>query len=82
VEGAGRGDEHVDAARVYKNLWTKKMGRLEALREAQIWMLNNGRTSGGETGRGITLEEAEDVPAGNRLPPRYWAAFVLSGDWR
>jgi CHAT domain-containing protein len=26
--------------RFYANLWRKKMGRLEALREAQLWLLN------------------------------------------
>jgi len=39
-------------------------------------MLREGRKRG--VGR-----DAEKVPGGGaRLPPMYWAAFVLSGDWR
>jgi CHAT domain-containing protein len=61
----------------YENLWDKKMTRLDALRKAQIWMLKVGRQ------RGLDLEEggAKKSTAG-RLPPCYWATFVLSGDWR
>jgi CHAT domain-containing protein/tetratricopeptide (TPR) repeat protein len=62
--------------RFYDNLWAKKLSRLEALREAQLWMLREGRKSL----RGLDLETPE--PTDSRLPPRYWAAFVLSGDWR
>ena len=60
--------------RFYENLWDKKMGKLEALRQAQIWMLrDNGN-------RGLAIP---DHPAdAQTLPPYYWAAFVLSGDWR
>jgi CHAT domain-containing protein len=71
--------------RFYENLWskTKEDGKtplytkLEALREAQLWMLK-------ERGpRGATPVEADLKTAGERrLPPYYWAAFVLSGDWR
>ncbi|MDX1944997.1 MAG: tetratricopeptide repeat protein [Pirellulaceae bacterium] len=61
--------------RFYENLWTKNMGKLQALREAQLWMLK-------ERGpRGLTRIETGDTPQ-NRLPPYYWAPFVLSGDWR
>jgi CHAT domain-containing protein len=52
--------------RYYDNLWLKKMGRLEALREAQLWLMR-GRDESGK---------------GQRLPPHAWAGFVLSGDWR
>ena len=63
--------------RFYENLWDKKMSKLDALREAQIWMLKEGRQ------RGLDLEEpGPKKPTSGRLPPRYWAAFVLSGDWR
>lgn len=70
--------------RFYENLWgqTKPDGtplynKVEALREAQLWMLK-------ERGpRGATPVEADLKTAGEkRLPPYYWAAFVLSGDWR
>jgi CHAT domain-containing protein len=60
--------------RFYENLWDREMGKLAALREAQLWMLNErGR-------RGLDLPD--DGTAPQRLPPFYWAAFVLSGDWR
>jgi CHAT domain-containing protein len=59
----------------YENLWEKKMSRVEALRQAQLTMLNEG------VHRGL---EKVDRPADakKRLSPFYWAAFVLSGDWR
>ena len=63
--------------RFYQNLWGKQMGKLEALREAQLAMLR------GERARAVMLIE-EGQPAGrsDRVLPFYWAAFVLSGDWR
>jgi CHAT domain-containing protein/Flp pilus assembly protein TadD len=67
--------------RFYDNLWAKKLSRLEALREAQLWMLREGR----KNVRGLDLEKVERPkgrPADERLPPSFWAAFVLSGDWR
>jgi CHAT domain-containing protein len=59
--------------RYYENLWQKKMAKMEALREAQRWLMREGPR------RGV------DFPADKPLrvaPPFYWAAFVLSGDWR
>jgi CHAT domain-containing protein/tetratricopeptide (TPR) repeat protein len=69
--------------RFYRNLWEKKMGRIEALREAQLWMLNEGSTDPGLQ-RGAGFDGPEDAPPAKdgRLPPYYWAAFVISGDWR
>ena len=63
--------------RFYENLWGKQMGKLEALREAQLWMLREGRARG-------LVPRAEGLSPGrsDRVPPFYWAAFVLSGDWR
>jgi CHAT domain-containing protein len=59
--------------RFYQNYWTKQMGMAESLREAQRWMLS-------ETKRGFdALEDPKETP---RARPFYWAAFVLSGDWR
>jgi CHAT domain-containing protein len=66
--------------RFYDNLWSKKLSKLEALREAQLWMLREGRSV-----RGLEFEKAEPGKSEGqdaRLPPQYWAAFVLSGDWR
>lgn len=63
--------------RFYENLWDRRMSKLDALREAQLWMLTQGRQ------RGLDLDDAATKkPTSGRLPPRYWAAFVLSGDWR
>jgi CHAT domain-containing protein/tetratricopeptide (TPR) repeat protein len=63
--------------RFYENLWGKKLSKLDALREAQLWMLKEGRS------RGLEIEQpGAKEPTSSRLPPRYWAAFVLSGDWR
>src|SRR5262245_48980639 len=63
--------------RFYAGLWDRKqpLGKLEALRQAQLWLLREGPA------RGLTL----DAPKGSgprRAPPFYWAAFVLAGDWR
>lgn len=62
--------------RFYDNLWTRQFSRAESLRQAQLWMLNE---------RGSRGLEAAEGPSGDdqrRLPPYFWAAFVLSGEWR
>jgi CHAT domain-containing protein len=71
--------------RFYENLWNKKLGRLESLREAQLWMYEHGSKQAGirrdAIARGaIPVDEPETTD--RRLPPYYWGAFVLSGDWR
>ena len=38
-------------------------------------------TGGGALLRGLDILDDPDDAAG-RLPPYYWAAFALSGDWR
>jgi hypothetical protein len=67
-------------ARFYDNLWNKGFGKVQALREAQLWMLRE---------RGYDGVLSRLAPAGlvtqerpQRLPPYLWAGFVLSGDWR
>lgn len=60
----------------YDNLWSKKLSRLEALRQAQLNMLREGIK------RGLDLAADQPPDQQRRLPPFYWAAFVLSGDWR
>lgn len=60
----------------YDNLWSKKMSRLESLRQAQLNMLREGIK------RGLDLAPEQPPDQERRLPPFYWAAFVLSGDWR
>lgn len=84
----------------YTNLWTEKLSRIEALRQAQLTMLRGYRPSS----EGLTLrgeitplhvnprglnetappqdESALDADLRRPLPPFFWAAFSLSGDWR
>lgn len=66
--------------RFYENLWTKRLPRLEALRDAQLWLLKEGRTRGPDKIARPLAGGGE--PERATLPPYYWAAFVLSGDWR
>jgi CHAT domain-containing protein len=76
----------------YKNLWEKKLGKLEALRQAQLSVLHGYDRTTGQL-RGPDFSRTESLPTGSAtkkpasdahepLPPAYWAAFVLSGDWR
>jgi CHAT domain-containing protein len=74
----------------YKNLWEKKLGKLEALRQAQLTMLREYDPKAGKLrGAGALspvdpakLAAAEKGEHPKPLSPFYWAAFVLSGDWR
>jgi tetratricopeptide (TPR) repeat protein len=80
----------------YTNLWVKKLTKLEALRQAQLAVLNDPglvtkRRAELAKERGIG-ETAVKVPDGGRVgtpnsrdarsDPSLWAAFVLSGDVR
>jgi len=60
--------------RFYRNLWEREMPRLDALREAELYILNHP-----ESLRGVDPVGEEPTV---RTSPRYWAAFGLSGDWR
>ena len=62
--------------RFYRNVWDKKLPKAQALREAQIWLLRDGKPP-----RGLDIPDEKANPS-KRLLPKYWAAFVLSGDWR
>jgi CHAT domain-containing protein len=64
--------------RFYENMFRKEnpLGTLEALREAQLWMLREGQE------RGLVRIDNAMPGESKRSPPFYWAAFVLSGDWR
>ena len=59
--------------RFYRNLWVNKMGKLDALRDAQLYILNNP-----DVVRGAN-PTTDDNP---RTSPEFWGAFSLSGDWR
>jgi CHAT domain-containing protein len=60
-------------SRFYEGLWdaTNPLGKAEALRRAQLALLREGY-------RAVPRDE----PGRGPTPPYYWAAFVLSGDWR
>ena len=60
----------------YYARWDKDFGKLEALRSAQLSMLN------GDSVRGVRIKKLEEETNSKRTPPFFWAAFVLSGDWR
>jgi CHAT domain-containing protein len=81
----------------YRRLWSaKKVSKLEALRQAQLYVLNNPdkvaararqlRDRAGETtalrgvGRKAVVLPAGTKPAVTRSHPAWWAGFVLSGD--
>jgi CHAT domain-containing protein len=69
----------------YERLWKQKLPKLEALRQAQLAMLRDGvkrmhAMDGGA--RGLALNSEQPAGTDGRLPPYYWAAFVLSGNWR
>jgi CHAT domain-containing protein/Flp pilus assembly protein TadD len=76
----------------YHNHWEKKLSKQEALRQAQLTMIRRyepreSKLRGpGELVRvdPRATEHAEKVSGAAKLPlsPFYWAAFVLSGDWR
>ena len=62
----------------YQNLWQKKLGKAEALRQAQLALL---RDPHGASGDGRGFEEVEGPARGSgRTDPRLWAAWTLSGD--
>jgi CHAT domain-containing protein len=65
--------------RFYENLWNHKLPKLEALRQAQLWMLKEGAKRGMIDPKVPRERLAKED---GRLPPYYWAAFALSGDWR
>jgi CHAT domain-containing protein len=70
-----------DAARqlmvdFYDNLWTKKLSKAESLRRAQLTMMREGIK------RGLVVLDDTSAAKVPEVPPYFWAAFVLSGDWR
>jgi CHAT domain-containing protein/tetratricopeptide (TPR) repeat protein len=69
-------------AAFYENLWHKGMSKLEALRQAQLTMLTKGRTKTGAKRGPLEPEDASTAESKPASAPFYWAAFVLSGDWR
>jgi CHAT domain-containing protein len=72
-------------ARFHENLWQgrqgKRMGKLEALREAQQWFIKEAAVNP-DLIRGRLVRPSVDWKPGDPVSPYFWAAFVLSGDWR
>jgi len=77
----------------HTNLAGNRLSRLDALREAQLRLLHSGKDAlresaqrsiarGGDTRGADLVIEQLDALRDDRLPPYYWAAFTLSGDWR
>jgi CHAT domain-containing protein len=80
-------------AEFYRNLWERKLPKLEALRRAQLAMLLHYDAKAGQLrapGAAVPVDPSELAAARAKLrsagrpllPPLYWAGFVLSGDWR
>ncbi len=74
---------------LYRKHLQEELGVLDALRETQLWALNNPNTILGKDvdslRTGLKIPDANNSPdldSENRLSPKYWAPFVLSGDWR
>ena len=72
----------------YRNLWEKKLGKLESLRQAQLTMLRRYDPKTKQL-RGLKIVDSHKVGSQKTverdtrgsLSPFYWAGFVLSGDW-
>jgi CHAT domain-containing protein len=60
----------------------KPMGKLDALREAQLWLMKEARARPELLRGGLRPEDDIEWKPGDPVPPYYWAAFTLSGDWR
>ncbi len=64
----------------YTNLWQRHLSPLESLRQAQLAMLHGTAKAGEE--RGFHRLDTQPKTFSGKRSPYYWAAFVLSGDWR
>jgi CHAT domain-containing protein len=71
----------------YSNLWVKKQSKVDALRNAQLYLLRNPVLSDGtRLTRGDINKAKPVVPdsttSRDATDPFFWAAWTLSGDWR
>ncbi len=67
----------------YQNLWQKKLGKMAAMRAAQLKMIRDyNPTDGTIRGLKLVVRTRSGAKGPQSLPPFYWAAFQLSGDWR
>lgn len=69
--------------RFYRNLWQGRMSKLDALREAQLHLLNHPQeVLSHDSFRGDRrVRPGQSNKASHRLAPQFWAAFSLSGAW-
>jgi len=65
----------------YKNLVQGRMTKLESLRQAQL-TIRRAYDPHQRLLRGLAPLKDPATPSRPDLPPRYWAPFILSGDWR
>ena len=65
----------------YRHLLRPGIGKYEALRQAQLTMLHRYDPATGKL-RPATSNTNDPADSSGSLPPWYWSAFVLSGDWR
>ena len=83
--------DDVATQRIMKKFYTgyllEEKSPVDALRDAQLWalrhpdeVLDDNRLPRGEVEQLESLPEVE--PSDERLPPKFWAGFVLSGQWR
>lgn len=73
-------------SRFYRYYWHEGQSKMDALRNAQLDLLKNLElVRGAFTGKQGNSDPNKPAPpatsVANRLDPRYWAAFQLSGDW-
>lgn len=70
--------------RFYWNLWERKMSKLDALREAQLYLLNNPKVvlDHKDIRGDLRISTKPDTKITHRLSPQFWAAFSLSGAWK
>jgi CHAT domain-containing protein len=78
----------------YLNLWQKQLAKGEALRQAQLFVLNHPdkvlerrkELAGEAAKRGLKLGQSRPLPNDGKVQershPAWWAAFVLSGEGR
>lgn len=74
-------------SRFYRYYWHEGQSKINALRNAQLDLLQNpevvrGAFSGKQGDTDPNKPAPKPIHAGNRLHPHYWAAFQLSGDWQ